>query len=173
MAGRGSIRNLGELKQVAELWKITSNDRFHEALLMEAAVPRLDNRFEERFKRAKKNRRNVLIYTYPGGAQNVYENNLPKVLIPDNAFDSYEFVTLHAPNGITRESRSSQVLSWIARQNIHPEIYVIALTADRKFLGLCNREDVYDQVRDANGSIIHERLKPENLRQFLEQHTPK
>jgi len=171
-AGRGDTGNLGELKKEAVLWKITSNDRFHEALLMEAAIPRLDNRFDEMFKRAKKNGRNVLFYAYPGGAQNVYENNLPKVFLPDNAFDSYEFVTLHAPNGITRESRTSQVLSWMAGRNIHPEIYAVALTADRKFLGLCNRGDVHDQVRNADGNIIHERLKPENLLRFLEQHAP-
>jgi 5-hydroxyisourate hydrolase-like protein (transthyretin family) len=140
-------------------WKtITADDRFLEALIMETSIKDLEKRFEEMFRRAKKNGRNVLFYPYPSGAQDFAINNLPGISGTwESDFASFEFVTLHTPRGIGRNSRTFEILKEMTGQEITTDMRMIVFSADGKFLGLLN----------------HEGGLRERLQQFLEEHVPK
>jgi hypothetical protein len=84
----------------------------------------------------------------------------------------FEFVTLHTPIGIGRDSRTFQILKEMTGQDVQSNVYRIAFSADGKFQGLCNVEDIYDQIRDTTDDVIRWNFNPEKQRQFFDKYVP-
>ena len=176
-AGVGESLDLGVFERNAHLWKITADDRFYEAVVMEKIIPRLDKRLEEMCERSTKSGRNVLLHFYSFGAQNPYLNTLSQFAGNGQnifgLFESFEFVTLHTPEGFSPESRTFQGLQWITGQELQPDVFAIIFSADGDFLGMCNFADVNDSFHDGDGNVVGWSRNAEKLGRFLEQFVPK
>jgi hypothetical protein len=160
--------DIGVAKRDAKEWIISASDRFdYEAKTMSWKVRNLEERFEEMFRRAKKNGRNVLF-----AANAVYYGTLPKQPVLQPLFDSFEFVGLHTPIGIGRDSRTFEILKEMTKQEVQSDVCWIAFSADGKFLGLLNHDDVFDR-RTPDPEKQGEFLNVDKLREFLEEHVPK
>jgi len=185
------------IKVPANAWTPNAADRFLEGFILETEIPNLEKRFEEMFKRAKKNGRNVVFYPYSDGRIRESYKRLslgtrfthygphftwmsPDAgTIPAGEMDylqPFELVRLHTPKGIGRGSLPFQILKKMTGQEVQSDVYMIAFSADGKFLGLASREDVYEQYTyedDWGDEIIGSRFSAEKLREFLEKHAPK
>ena len=160
--GTGESLDLGVVKMNAHEWDITARDRLEEANRMGGS---LVQKFKEMFKRAKKNGRNVLFVPHENSATilggGYHEHPLSAIR---DSFEPFEFVTLHTPTGIGRDSRTFNQLKKMTGQEVQADVYMIAFSADGSFLGLCHPEDIWDQEQ-ANTAV-------DQLRQFLEKHAP-
>jgi len=172
-AGVGESLDLGVFERNASQWRITADDRFYEAVLMEKKIPRLDRRLEEMCERATKNGRNVLLHLYSFGAQNPHLNTLSHLAGKgrdlSGLFDSFEFVTLHTPQGFSPESRTFQGLQAITGQELRPDVFVIVFSADGTFLGMCDIDGVDYPLYDKDGKVVGWTRNSENLGRFLEK----
>lgn len=148
-------------KNGRDAWNVNVFNRFSEAQEIGGS---LEVQFEEAFSRAKKNGRNVLFIAHGFSDYHILRD------YPDQRpfFNPFEFVSIHAPRGIGRESRTFQVLRKMTGQEIPLDAFMVAFSADGEFLGVISHEDWSGNWNSRGGR----RLRDEHRKQFLESHTP-